>query len=179
MITLYIIGGLIALIFILGAVMPGKYKVQKEIIINKSPAEAFQKVSDFNNYRAWNPWQKSEPTAKYQITGNPSSIGHKYNWEGKKIGSGSLTVKSLSPNKNIELDLEFIKPWKSKAHDNWEFEDLKNGSTKVIWQNTGPLPLGFARLMGPVITKNLNHQFEVGLNNLKEMCEKTIRDGQN
>ena len=171
MIVLYVILGLIAVVLTILALMPVKYNVEREVVINKPSAEVFGKVADFNNYRAWNPWQKSEPTAKYQITGNPSSIGHKYNWEGKKIGTGSLTVKSLSPNKNIELDLEFIKPWKSSADDNWKFEDLKNGTTKVIWHNTGPLPFGFARLMGPVITKNLNHQFEIGLNSLKEMCE--------
>ena len=171
MIALYIIGGLIVLVLLLAAVMPGKYSIQKEIVINKSAAETFGKVADFNNYRAWNPWQKSEPTAKYKISGNPSSIGHKYDWEGKKIGSGSLTVKSLSQDKNIELDLEFIKPWKTMAEDNWKFEDLKNGSTKVIWHNTGELPYPVARLMGPIISKNLNAQFVQGLNSLKEICE--------
>ena len=171
MIALYIILGLIVALLIIVAIMPAKYTVQKEVVINKPDADVYSKIADFNHYRNWNPWQKSEPSAKYKITGNPSSIGHKYNWEGKKIGTGSLTVKTLNPHKNIELDLEFVKPWKSKAHDNWKFEDLKNGSTKVIWHNTGPLPFGIARLMGPVITKNLSHQFEQGLTSLKEMCE--------
>ncbi len=171
MIALYIVGGIIVFILVLAAVMPGKYSIQKEIVINKPVENTFEKIADFNNYRAWNPWQKSEPTAKYKITGNPSSIGHKYDWEGKKIGSGSLTVKSLSQNKTIELDLEFIKPWKTTAADNWKFEDLKNGSTKVTWQNSGDLPYPVARLMGPVISKNLNAQFVQGLNSLKEMCE--------
>jgi hypothetical protein len=172
MIALYILLGLIAVVLILAAVMPGKYTIEKEIVINKPPTEVFKKVADFNYYREWNPWQKSEPTAKYKISGTPSAVGHRYDWEGKKIGSGSLTVRSLNPSNTIELDLEFIKPWKSKASDNWKFEDLKNGSTKVIWHNTGPLPYPVARLMGPVIHKNLSTQFVQGLNSLKEMCEK-------
>ncbi len=171
MIVLYIILGIIILAAILAAVMPAKYTVEKEIVINRPPSEVYAKIADFNYYREWNPWQKSEPTAKYEIIGTPNSVGHKYNWVGKKIGTGSLTVKTLNPYNSIELDLEFLKPWKSKAIDSWKFEDLKNGSTKVVWHNTGPLPFGFARLMGPVITKNLSHQFEVGLNSLKEMCE--------
>lgn len=179
MIVLYIILGLIAVVLILAAIMPGKYLIEKEIVINKTPAETFTKVSDFNYYRSWNPWQKSEPTAKYKISGNPSAVGHKYYWEGKKIGSGSLTVKSLNPNTSIELSLEFLKPWKTQAHDNWKFEDLKNGSTKVTWQNSGPLPYPIARLMGPVISKNLNDQFVQGLNSLKEMCENQSSNGKN
>ncbi len=172
MIARYIILGLIALILIIAAIMPGKYAIEKEIVINRPQAEVFAKVADFNYYREWNPWQKSEPSAKYKISGTPSISGHRYEWEGKKIGSGSLTVKSLSPNGNIELDLEFIKPWKTKAFDNWTFEDLKNGSTKVIWHNHGPLPYPVARLMGPIINKNLSDQFAQGLNSLKQMCEK-------
>ncbi len=172
MIALYIILGIIILAAILSAVMPAKYVVEKSVVINKAPSEVYSKIADFNYYREWNPWQKSEPTAKYKIIGTPNTVGHNYEWEGKKIGTGSLTVKTLNPYNSIELDLVFLKPWKSKADDNWKFEDLKNGSTKVTWHNTGPLPYGFARLMGPVITKNLSHQFEQGLNSLKEMCEK-------
>jgi hypothetical protein len=157
--------------FIIAALMPAKYVIEKEIVIHQPPSVVFERIADFNYYRQWNPWQKSEPTAKYSRTGSPGTIGHRYEWEGKKIGSGSLTIKSLNPYNNIELDLEFIKPWKSKAFDNWKFEDLKNGSTKVIWHNSGPLPYPVARLMGPIISKNLNHQFEQGLSSLKEMCE--------
>lgn len=171
MIVLYIILGLIAVTLIIAAVMPGKYVIEKEILITQPPSVVFEKIADFNYYRQWNPWQKSEPTAKYKMTGVPATIGHSYEWEGKKIGSGSLTVRSLNPYNNIELDLEFIKPWKSKALDNWKFEDLKNGSTKVIWHNSGPLPYPVGRLMGPVISKNLNDQFIQGLNSLKKMCE--------
>ena len=172
MIVVYIILGIIILAAILATIMPAKYVVEKNVIINHPPSAVFAKIADFNYYREWNPWQKSEATAKYNIIGTPATTGHRYEWEGKKIGTGSLTVKTLNPYNSIELDLEFLKPWKSKAHDNWKFEDLKNGSTKVIWHNTGPLPFGFARLMGPIITKNLNQQFEQGLNSLKEMCEK-------
>ena len=69
------------------------------------------------------------------------------------------------------FDLEFLKPWKSKAKDNWLFEAWGNNETKVTWQNSGALPWPMASLMGPMIIKNLNFQFQQGLNNLKQMCE--------
>ena len=58
-----------------------------------------------------------------------------------------------------------------KANDNWMFEPWGEDETKVTWQNSGQLSWPIASLMGPMITKNLNHQFEQGLNNLKKMCE--------
>ncbi|HLF46676.1 MAG TPA: hypothetical protein VI548_09635, partial [Chitinophagaceae bacterium] len=104
-------------------------------------------------------------------TGTPKTPAHKYAWEGKKAGTGSLTLSGID-DKHIHFDLEFFKPWKSTAKDNWLFEPWADGSeTKVTWQNSGGLPYFIARLMGPLIIKNLHHQFDAGLVNLKKMCE--------
>jgi len=81
-----------------------------------------------------------------------------------------ITISSMD-DRHIHLALEFLKPWKSKAKDNWLFEPWGDGETKVTWQNSGNLPWPMARLMGTIINKNLNHQFEVGLSNLKKLCE--------
>lgn len=172
MIVVYIILVLIGVVLIIAGIMPSKYSVHKEIIINKPCAEVFEKVADLNYYRDWNPWHKMEPNVASETIGTPATVGHKYEWSGKRIGQGSLTIKGITPPQEILLDLEFIKPWKSVALDSWTFTDLKNGSTKVVWTNSGPLQFPMARLMGPMITKNLNFQFEQGLNNIKALCEK-------
>jgi hypothetical protein len=171
MIAIYVILGIIVLFFAIAAVLPGSYNVEKSIVINKPAGEPYDKVANLNNYRDWNPWQKMEPSAKSDITGTPGTSGHKFAWEGKKIGVGSLTMKSAVPSKSVNLHLEFIKPFASKANDNWIFEE-NNGSTKVTWQNDGGLPYPMGRIMGAMIIKNLNTQFEQGLKNLKEVCEK-------
>lgn len=171
MIFVYILLALILSLLIIAALMPKAYQVEKSIIISKQPHFVMDKVGDLNNYSQWNPWQQSDPTAQSTITGTPHSPGHKYAWEGKKVGMGSLTL--LDENtKHIHFELEFIRPWKSKAKDNWLFEEWGNGNeTKVTWLNAGELPWPLARLMGPMIGKALNHQFTVGLDNLKKMCE--------
>ena len=85
---------------------------------------------------------------------------------------GSLTINSIN-DRHIYFDLEFVKPWKSHAKDNWSFEKCDNNETRVTWHNSGNLPWPMARLMGPLINRNLNHQFEKGLNNLKKMVEES------
>jgi hypothetical protein len=171
MIFVYIFVGLIATLLVAAALMPKVFNVEKTIVINKPLADVMNRVGDLNYYSQWNPWQQSDPTAKNTITGTPKSSGHKYAWEGKKVGVGSLTLNTMD-DKHIHFDLEFLKPWKSKAKDNWLFEPWGNeGETKVTWQNSGALPWPIARLMGPMLNKNLNHQFEQGLGNLKKMCE--------
>jgi hypothetical protein len=170
MIFVYIFPGLVLALLIASYMMPKNYTVEKTAIINKPVPDVMDKVGDLNYYSKWNPWQQMDKTVTNTITGTPQTAGHKYAWTGKKIGVGALTVNNLD-EKHIHFDLEFFKPWKSKAKDNWLFEEWNNNDTKVTWQNSGDLPWPMARLMGPMIIKNLNHQFETGLKNLKAMCE--------
>ena len=172
MVVIYIILVLIAVFLITAFLLPKSYNVEKSVIINKTTGEVMDKVGNLNFYSQWNPWQQADPTAKSTVTGTPKSPGHKYGWEGKKTGIGELRLVGID-EKHIHFDLEFFKPWKSKAKDNWLFEPWGDGNeTKVTWQNSGNLPFPVARLMGPMIRKNLNYQFETGLKNLKKMCEE-------
>ncbi len=171
MIFVYIPLAIIAAILIAAALMPKTYNVEKSVVIKKEAASVMGYIGDLNHYSKWNPWQQMDPTSKNTITGNPMSPGHKYHWEGKKVGIGELRLSSTD-DKHIHFDLEFFKPFKSKAKDNWLFESWGDGSeTKVTWQNSGQLPWPMARLMGPMIVKNLNQQFVTGLDNLKKMVE--------
>ena len=174
MIVFYIIYFLVAVIvamLLIALFLPGKYHVEKSVIIKKPVPFVMDKVADLNHYAAWNPWQRMETGSKSTIMGTPKQPGHKYSWEGKKIGVGHLTLRSMDA-KHIHFDLVFIKPWKATANDDWLFEEWGTGETKVTWRNNGDLPYPIARLMGPMLNKNLNRQFTEGLNNLKALCEK-------
>lgn len=170
MLVIYIILAVILGLLVGAALMPKVYNIEKTVIIKKTVTEVMERIGNLNYYREWNPWQQTDTTAESTITGTPQQPGHKYAWTGKKIGVGSLTVNSID-DKHIHFDLEFLKPWKSKAKDNWLFEPWGDSETKVTWQNSGALPWPIARLMGPMISKNLNHQFTIGLENLKKICE--------
>jgi len=171
MIVVYFFIGLIIFFLIVAALLPKVYNVEKTVIIKKPVAAVMNCVSNLNQYAIWNPWQKSEPNAASTITGTQGTPGHKYTWHGKKIGTGSLTISSID-DRHIHFSLEFLKPWKTTAKDNWLFEPWGDAETKVTWQNSGSLPWPIARLMGPIINKNLNHQFNEGLVNLKKLCEE-------
>lgn len=170
MIVVYIVVGLIVLLLIIAALSPKRYNIEKSIIIGTPRNVVLDKVANLNYCKDWNPWQQTEPSAKAIISGTPKTPGHKFEWEGKKIGAGSLTIHDID-NKHVHFDLQFIRPWKAKSKDNWLFEDWGASETKVTWQNAGNLPYPIARLMWPMINKNLNQQFVAGLNNLKKLCE--------
>lgn len=171
-ILVYILIALAFLFLVLPALLPSRYKVEKSIQINRPASVVFENVANLGNYRDWNPWQKMEQDSKTDITGTPATPGHKFSWEGKKIGIGSLTLRRADPYKKVELDLQFIKPFRASANDDWTFEE-RNGVTRVIWKNEGDLPYPVGRLMGPMIRRNLDQQFVQGFRNLKEFSERS------
>lgn len=178
MLFLYIILGLILLPLLIALFMPSGYKVEKSILINAPIESVYKKIADLNYYREWNPWQKSEPDSTSSISGEPDTTGHRYSWEGKKIGIGSLTLVNRSPYDSVHFDLQFIKPFKSQADDSWNFRE-EAGGTRVVWRNQGQLPYPVGRLISPSLTKTLNRQFEEGLNNLKSLSESQPYSGGN
>src|SRR5690606_10814008 len=143
---------------------------EKTVIISKPLPEVRERIIDLENYSKWNPWQQMDPAAQKRITGRAGAPGHKYEWNGKKVGNGSLTLRETD-ERNANFDLQFIKPMKSTASDNWHFEPISQNETIVTWNNNGELPYPSARLIGPLLKKNLDKQFNEGLSNLKKMCE--------
>lgn len=170
MLFVYLFVALIIALLLITALMPKTYAVEKNTVISRPAIEVMDKVGNLHVYASWNPWQQADPQSKKTITGSPNTTGHTFAWEGKKTGKGVLTLNKID-EKHIHFDLKFLKPWQSKANDNWLFEDWGEGETRVTWQNHGELPWPIARLMGPMINKNLAHQFESGLANLKKLCE--------
>lgn len=169
---LSLVGLIILGVFIIPLFLPKSYEIEKSIVVNAPPEHCFGKVADLRAYRDWNPWSRAEPEAMQTFTGAPKTVGHSYSWSGARIGQGSLTVKKLDAPRAAELELAFIKPFRSVAADLWRFE-ADGAGTRVTWTNAGSLSYPVARLMGPFIAKNLNKQFEQGLVSLKELCEKT------
>lgn len=171
MIVVWILLGVIVALLALAAVLPSRFEVTKSIVIDRPPPEVYRNVSDLNKYRQWNPWQKSEPGSHQVVTGEPGTVGHRYEWNGKKIGIGSLTVRKVQPIDAVELDLKFIKPFATDADDTWKLTPEGSG-TRVEWSNSMPLPYPMGRLFGPLLSKSLNKQFEEGLVSLKALVEK-------
>lgn len=169
MIVVYIIAGLLIAIMVIAALLPAKYNVEQSIIIRRTSGEVMDKVGDFNTFSRWNPWQHRTKDA-YTITGAPRTVGHQYAWDSKKSGKGFYTLTGIDA-RHIHFKLEFLRPWKASAKDNWLFEDWGSHETKVTWQNAGDLPYPIGRLIGAAMNKNLQKEFTQGLNNLKQLCE--------
>jgi len=165
------IGGLIALFLLVAVFLPSHYQVERAIEINRAPEVVFEQVADFNNWIKWNPWTEIEPAAKNTITGAAREVGSTWAWEGKDIGTGSMTFEKIEPPQRIESKLVFTAPQQGTAKDSWTFAPMAT-STKATWHNEGDLDYPLGRYVGLMLEGSiLGPQFEKGLANLKRVCE--------
>lgn len=142
-----------------------KMHVHRSINVDASKDHVLSIVKDFNQWRAWSPWLILEPEAQMTVAGDGSS----YSWEGKRIGSGEMSIKKAGDNR-VDYDLTFLTPYKSHADTTFKVEQQGDGS-KVTWLMDSSLPF-FMFFMKRKMEAWIGMDFERGLKMLKEYAEK-------
>jgi len=165
------VGGLAALFFIVAAILPSSYRVERSIEINRPAETIYPLVANLTNWPKWDPFTEQEPTAKSTFSGESGTVGSKWNWDGKVIGVGSLTVEELVPNQSIRSKMVSVSPQPWAATDNWKFESSASG-TIVTWMIEGNLGYPIERVVGLFMEGMLGPTCEKGLANLKKVSEQ-------
>lgn len=150
--------------------LPNNYSLSNSIEIDRPAPLVYAQVADFSKWGTWSPWKEMEPDAKVTIEGAPGVEGHKMSWEGKKVGTGHMTLTAYGENESLVCTDVFEKPWNATAKDYWVFEET-NGKTKVTWITGGGLKFPFGRLAGLRMEKIVGDPERKGLANLKKICE--------
>ncbi|PST82290.1 polyketide cyclase [Pedobacter yulinensis] len=172
--ALKIIVGIIivlAIIFFVGGLfLPATYSLSRSTEINAPDSVIYRNISDFNEFRQWNPWAKMEPTAKVTVTGTPAQPGHIYAWQGDKTGSGEMKITETVPNKMTDIDLRFIKPFESSSDTRFDLSPAGK-ATRVTWTMSGENRGTFDKWMSLMMDGMVGKDFENGLKSLKEKSE--------
>ncbi len=142
-----------------------KLFIEKSVTIEAPVNQVYPLVRDFKQWPIWSPWLTAEPDCPLQY----SEDGKSYNWDGKIIGAGSNTIVSETENQQIELDLQFFKPWKSQSKVTFDFSE-QDGSTTVIWRMFGSLPI-FMFWMKNQMEAWVGMDYQRGLAMLKDLAE--------
>ena len=166
-----IILGLALIIVVGGMFLPKAYSVSRSTVINASESVVYKNIADFNEFYKWNPWAKMEPTAKTKVSGPVGAPDHLYEWEGQETGQGYMKVKSVEPNKMVDIELKFIKPFESLADTRFDIAPEGAGN-KVTWSMSGENNL-MSKWMGVFMSMDsmIGKDFESGLKYLKDKSE--------
>jgi predicted transcriptional regulator YdeE len=142
-----------------------KMHINKSIEIDVPVNKVYQTISDFHTWTSWSPWLIMEQDAEVDV----SDDGKSYSWNGKRVGSGEMSVRAEDVDKRVDMDLTFLKPWKSHAKVWWELNE-QGGKTKVSWLMNSSIPW-FMFWMKNMMTTLVGMDYDRGLNMLKDFIE--------
>ncbi len=144
------------------------YHVERTILIEKPITEVNRYIANFGNWQHWSPWLIMEPSATVTLHGNQNDVGAGYHWVGKLIGEGKMTLQRLTET-DLDIALEFIKPFKSHAMANFRLQ-ADGDSTRVTWLLDASLPW-FMFFLKNMLQTSLGMDYDRGLAMLKSVLE--------
>ncbi len=169
---LLVVGGIIALLLIIGLFMSKEHYVQREIIIHAPRQKVFDFIKLLKNQDEFNKHAMAGPDRKKEFKGTDGTVGYIYAWSGdKNAGVGEKEIKNIIEGKKIETEIRFVKPMAVRATIIMETESLSADQTRVSWSNAGTLNYPI-NIMIPMMEKSVAKDMDSSLSNLKNILEK-------
>lgn len=171
------LGVAVALVILLGVVAtrPADFTVKRSATIPAPPKAVFAMVTDFHRWSQWSPWAKLDPNMKVTFSGAPSGVDAVYAWDGDdKVGAGRMTIENVNVPGQIDMRLEFTRPFAATNHLTFTFVPNGDG-TDVTWTMTGHNDfMGKAMSLFMSMDKMVGGDFERGLVSLKSATEASV-----
>lgn len=127
------------------------YTVERSLTLTHAPQAALASITDFAQFRAWNPWSVCDPSHSYEISSPSSGEGAWYSWTSPLMGQGRMHTLRVQENAAeggfyIAQEIEFVTPMRAQASVYWSLRP-EQGGTRATWGMTGRLPflLGFLK----------------------------------
>lgn len=149
-----------------------KFKIERSIDINAPAARVRSAIQDYGQWSVWSPWLCMEPSATVICSGTAATTGHAYSWEGDMVGSGRMELVAIDGTTD-NMDLTFLKPFKSTAKVAFETVALDADNTRVTWHMDSGLPF-FLFFMVGTMKAMIGMDYDRGLKMLKEYVETGV-----
>lgn len=168
---LFTLLGLIVLFIIVGYALPSKWKVERSIVINKTPQDIYPLIASFKKgWPQWSSFDQEDPGIQYTYFGAEDGVGASRSWTSKRMGDGTQSITVANPAKGVEFKLMMTKNNFILTGD-ITFEPVGN-ATKVTWADAGDVgDKLFIRYMLVMMDKMIGPAFEKSLANLKAKAE--------
>ncbi len=144
------------------------YLVSRSIEIEKSQKEIIDYLKDFHNWPDWSPWVILEPSSELNYLGEQGHVGAAYEWDGQRIGTGSIVLESTQEHR-LDMELHFFRPMKSHGKVTLFVTPSQNGCM-VEWQMQSSVPW-YLVFIKNLFKSMLEMDFTRGLKMLKSKLE--------
>jgi uncharacterized protein YndB with AHSA1/START domain len=163
---------LIVLLAVIGFALPKTFHIERSQVIAAPAEKIYPLIADPHNWPKWGIWNQRDPNMKMDFSGSPSGAGAKWSWQSKSEGNGQMEFTAAEPDRQISYRLIFA-----------DFGMVSGGAlklapegtgTRITWTNEGEFGGNpFNRYFGLMMDKMVGKDFDGGLNNLKQLAEKS------
>lgn len=169
----YLIIGLITFVAFLHAWAGKEYDLNRTVVINRPKAEVYAYIRKLQKQPLWMPWFLNDPRCIIKFRGQDGKVGAASYWRGTNRVEGIQKITKVKEGKVLEIQLIFIKPYKSMSKLYMAVKEVDQKRTKLVWGVKGyhefpasvfMLFYGFDRAFGK--------SFDAGLLNLKTVLER-------
>lgn len=163
----------VAIVVSIAAAKPDQFRVERSTRIQAPPERVFALINDLQQMKRWNPYEHKDPALKGEFGATTTGPGASYAWQSDKVGSGRMTIVSASAPTQLQMRLDFIKPFAAVNTAEYLLQP-EGGGTRVTWAMHGPAPF-ISKLMQTFINfdRMIGQDFEDGLQRLKALAETT------
>ena len=149
--------------------------VERSATINAPAQRVYALIEDLRQWEQWSPWEELDPNMQHTYTGAERGVGAVHEWKGnKKAGEGRMEIIQAEAPRHLDLDLEFIKPFKSKNTTSFDLVETGGGAaaTNVTWSMQSPMNW-MMRIMDVFMNmdKRIGNDFEKGLAKLSTLAQ--------
>jgi uncharacterized protein YndB with AHSA1/START domain len=145
------------------------FRIERSTVLAAPAEQIFPLIEDFHTWAKWSPYERLDPAMKKSFSGAEKGVGAAYAWEGKKAGTGTMSITAAVPTSKVVIELEFTRPMKAQNTAEFTLEPAEGG-TRVTWSMVGK-QTWFRKLIGVFVDGMIGDQFEEGLANLKAVAE--------
>jgi hypothetical protein len=145
------------------------------VLIHAPMQTIFDRMGDLSRFNDWNPFPSMDPTSVSKQEGPTSGPGAVFEYEGKRIGKGRMTIASVDAPRRIDFDMTF---WRGQGTTQSKSAFVlvpSGGATEVHWtfDEDRSLPM---YLMGKAyFDRMMTGTFKSGLETLKALVEAESR----
>lgn len=163
---------LLALLVLVGLLLPSSAHVQRSTTITAPPSAVFEVVNSFKRFNEWSPWYELDPAARYVYSGPEQGVGARFEWTSEKpeVGSGSQEIIASEPDKRVRSKLDFGSQGTAEAEIS--IVPVDQGS-EVTWSLDSQFGFNLLhRYFGLLFDQWFGADYEKGMAKLKALLEK-------
>lgn len=167
---------LVAAFFAYVATRPDTFHIERTAVVHAPADVVYARIDDFHRWREWSPWEHLDPAMQRTYSGADKGVGAVYQWKGNdKVGEGRMTITNATAPSQVDLQLEFLAPFKATNQAALALSP-GDGGTTVKWTMDGKQNL-MSKTMCVFINmdKAVGGDFERGLAALDSVAASDAR----